>query len=83
MDEKITFLRRYSPNIEMLEISSLDKTQFDMLPLYWQEAFKAHSSEEKLDIILSEWKNYDYQFQAVNKKNQLKETYGNRRSKDN
>jgi hypothetical protein len=35
MDEKITFLRRYSPNIEMLKISSLDKTQFDMLPLYW------------------------------------------------
>ena len=53
MNGKITFLKRYSPNIEMLEISSLDKTQFDMLPLYWQEAFKAHSSEEKLDIILS------------------------------
>ncbi len=65
MDEKITFLKRYSPNIAILEISSLDKSQFDMLPLYWQAAFKAHSSEEKLDIILSEWENYDYQFQAV------------------
>ncbi|MGF7109434.1 hypothetical protein [Treponema pedis] len=52
--KKITFLKRYSPNIEILEISSLDKLQFDMLPLYWQEAFKAYSSEVKLDIILSE-----------------------------
>ncbi|WP_222609682.1 SMI1/KNR4 family protein [Fusobacterium necrophorum] len=48
-----------------MEISSLDRTQFDTLPSYWQEAFNAHSSEEKLDIILSEWENYDYQFQAV------------------
>ena len=48
MDEKITFLKRYSPNIEMLKISSLDKLQFDMLPLYWQEAFKAHSSGKNL-----------------------------------
>lgn len=65
MEDKLTFLRRYSPNIEILGVSSFDKSQLDMLPSYWQEAFKAHSSEEKLDIILSEWANYDYQFQAV------------------
>lgn len=53
MDEKITFLKRYSPNIEMLKISSLDKLQFDMLPLYWQEAFKAHSSKERLSVSSS------------------------------
>ncbi len=65
MDEKLIFLKRYSPNLEILDIANLDTAKVDTLPLYWQEAFHTDSSQEKIDIILSEWEKYDYQFQSV------------------
>jgi hypothetical protein len=62
MDKKIAYLRKFSPNIELVRIGDLNKNEIDTIPSYWKNALSESIIQNRVSIILSEWGKYDYQF---------------------
>jgi hypothetical protein len=65
MNEKLLYLRKYSRNIEIVNFTDLSENDKTMLPDYWNKAFMKNNVKETIEIILSEWDKYDYQFKAT------------------
>jgi hypothetical protein len=63
--EKLVYLRKYAKDIEIINYFQLNENEKSNLPIYWCEAFKEKNMEKTINIILSEWEKYDYQFQST------------------
>ena len=65
MDEKLLYLRKYSKTIEIIKYSQLSEKEKKLLPDYWNKAFANNNEKGTIDIILTEWEKYNYQFQST------------------
>lgn len=65
MDEKLSYLKRFSSNLELMNLSDLNEEDYNKLPEYWIEALSESTSLNKCKAILTEWEKYDYQFEST------------------
>lgn len=63
--DKLSYLRKYSKTIEIVEFSALNSIEKTKLPAYLSSAFELHNRTDKLNRILNEWKKYTHQFQST------------------
>lgn len=65
MDEKLKYLKRFSPNIEIVGIESLTEEDLGKLPLWWKKALSKQASHLSCEATTAEWASYGYQLKST------------------
>ncbi|MDR2913030.1 MAG: hypothetical protein LBV38_07085 [Alistipes sp.] len=63
--EKLTYLKRFSPDTELIKWGDLSEDDIRTLPAYWREALSEPLASNRCKAVLAAWKNYDYQFEST------------------
>jgi hypothetical protein len=65
MDNKIIYLKKFSPDIELINLCELKEKELNTIPAYWKKVLSDSAVSNRTEIILNEWEKYDYQFQST------------------
>jgi protein tyrosine/serine phosphatase len=56
------YLRKFSPTVELIRIGELDKNEIYTIPSYWKNALSESITQNRVNIIHSEWEKDNYRF---------------------
>ncbi|MBU3202520.1 SMI1/KNR4 family protein [Clostridium estertheticum] len=58
MEQKLSYLREYDKNINLLTSDEIDKIHKDTIFSTWQEIFKEKDVKKRINLLLSIWEKY-------------------------